>query len=174
MRRLIARVVASLAMLAAGAQCSGHGDTPTVSSASTRQPWSAVVVQPVTPVVLLPGQTVIIIVQLVPINGFIFGGPFFFNTFIGANPNLGLFCPGLLNIGIPAQGPFGTFGAFGTFVPSVIFPISPIGFGACTIPINVGIGGVIPLSIQVTGSPGKSSGHQKRYVVRITRRPAQH
>ncbi len=168
MRKLFVRIIVSLALLTMSAECSGSGSGsgqfPTTVSPSqpSAMSWSAAVAQPVTPIVVAPGQTIIIIIDLVPINGVVFSSPVFFNLFTSANPNLIFSCPSLLTVGSPIIGPVTVGG-----VPSVVFSIAPTAFGSCVIPINGGFAGIIPLSVQISGSTAQSTS-QRRYVVRLT------
>jgi hypothetical protein len=169
MRKSIAAVVAAL-LLATNPGCAGVQGTPTTlvqsPTGQSQASFNAFVTQPVNPFVVLPGQTFIIIVQLVPINGFFLTGPVFFNSFFFVNPSLVFTCPNLLVFGTPTVGVFGG-------PPTISMPITPIGFGTCTIPINVGVGGIIPLQVQVSGTTG-SSATQSAYLVRISKGMAHH
>lgn len=175
MRKLFARIIVLLTLLAVSAECSGSGAgsgqsfTTFDPSQPSTMSWSAAVTQPitqpVTPIVVTPGQTIIIIIDLVPINGVVFTPPVFFNAFTSVNPNLVFLCPGLLTVGSPIIGPVTTGG-----IPSVVFPITPVGFGSCVFPINAGFAGIIPLNVQVSGSTVQSAS-QRRYVVRLATGP---
>lgn len=144
MRNAIARVAMVFVLLATSG-CGIQVRPAFVVPASTQ--FNAQLFAPSTPVVLFPGQTVIVIVELVPINGFVLGNQIFFNAFTGANFGLVSFCPSILTIGAPAVGGIG-FGGF----PTIVFPLSPVGIGTCVLPINLGLSGVIQLDVQVAAS----------------------
>ncbi|MGZ3507679.1 MAG: hypothetical protein ACXWNK_03440 [Vulcanimicrobiaceae bacterium] len=163
MHSTIVRTAATLVILAASAGCGGGGTVSDSVGTPSGPTWKAFVVQPTTPVFVVgPTQPVIIVIQLVPVNGFFIGAPVFFNNFIFANPNLTFACPGLLTISTPILGQ-PTFGGF----PFIQVPLAPIGFGSCALPINLGLGGVFVLNVQVNGSPGISS-TRRVYSVRVT------
>lgn len=151
MRRTVAAVAAAMLLLitpACGGVQVGFGAFGGFNS------FDAFVTQPISPFVVVPGQSFIIIVELIPIDGVILGGPVFFNDFIGVNPNLAFACPSILTFGSPALGP----SAFGT-APSIAIPISPIGFGSCTIPIHVGTGGIFFLNVSVATAAASRTGY---------------
>jgi hypothetical protein len=101
--------------------------------------WNAQIIQPAsTTIVLAPGTTAIIIIQLVPVNGFVLPGNQFLNAFDGANPSLA-FCPtivSVINNGLIA--PPNTF----SNAPTIGLTLSPIGVGTCSMPLNLGLSGV--------------------------------
>ena len=165
MHSKIVRTAATLMLLAATAGCGGGGGVASDAPVVTRNgpTWQAVVVQPTTPVIVVPSQPVIIVVQLVPVNGFFIGAPFFFNSFIFANPGLSFACPSLLTFSSPVLIPAPAVG--GTTVIQV--PFVPIGIGSCVIPINLGLSGIFTLNVQVSAAPGTASTH-RGYSVRVT------
>lgn len=101
--------------------------------------------------VLQPGETLIIIVQQSP--SFFLPPPVFFGNFTGANPNLGGFCPTVGTIGSTLI----TTG--GSFI-QIVF--TPVGFGNCVLPLNLGATGTMTFNVQV------SSGGTK---VRVRKQP---
>jgi hypothetical protein len=143
MRAALSQIL-MLSLLAMTSGCGGQGTTAFVSgSTGTNVRWNAFVSSPSLPIFVAPGQSLTIIVQLIPSNGFLLTGPVFFNNFIGANPAL-FGCPGLLSVGNPFLGGVG----FG-FVPRILVPISPIGVGTCSFPLNLGLSGIVTIIVQV-------------------------
>jgi hypothetical protein len=126
--------------------------------------WNAAVIAPPSsPFIIAPGQSIVIIIQLVPINGFVLASQPFFNNFFVANPNLALTCPNILTVSAPAIGGFGTGG-----LPTVVIPVVPIGIGSCLLPINLGLSGVTVLNVSVSSS--HSSQTSAVYSVKVARR----
>ncbi len=133
---------AALVALTLSAGCAaGEGSGTTVTTRTTAQ-WNAFVAQPSLPVLVTPGQTVIIVIQFVPVNSFFFTGTIFLNTFVGANPGIFTACPGIVNVGNPVLGT-----TFNTGAPSIFLPVTPIVSGTCTIPFNMGLSGTVPIQI---------------------------
>ena len=140
MRKAICRILAALALLAT----SGCDLVVASAPAFVTTQWGAFIAQPVTPFVVFPGQTVIIIIELVPVNGFFPAGPVFFNDFFNANPSLGLSCPGVIGFGTGSLGTFGT-----SSNPAILLPISPTTPGLCNVPFNLGSNGTVTIGITV-------------------------
>lgn len=148
MRTLISHILV-LSFLMMTASCAGTGTTAFVSAGTgtgigTNIAWNAFVSSPSLPIFVAPGQSLTIIVQLIPINGFLLTGPVFFNNFTLANPFL-FGCPGLLTVGSPILG-LNTFG----IPPTILLPISPIGIGTCSLPFNLGLTGITTIVVQIT------------------------
>lgn len=126
--------------------------------------WNAAVIAPPSsPFIIAPGQSIVIIIQLVPINGFVLASQPFFNNFFVANPNLTLTCPNILSVAAPAIGGLGAGG-----LPTVLIPVAPIGIGTCLLPVNLGLSGVVVLNVSVSSSNGSQT--STAYSVKITRR----
>ena len=147
MRKAICRILAALALLAT----SGCDLVVASSPALVTTQWGAFIAQPVAPFVVFPGQPVVIIIELVPVNGFFLTGPVFFNDFFNANPSLGFACPGIIGFGTGTLGSFGNSG-----IPAVLLPISPRTPGFCNVPFNMGSNGTITIGITVQSSSAAS------------------
>jgi hypothetical protein len=161
MRQVIARFVLVVMFIAQTSGCEGSATWLVATNTSpVGASFNAFVVQPVNPIFVTPAQPFIIVIQLVPIGGFILGPPIFFNTFFTANPFLISSCPSLVVVGTPTIGTVLVGG-----VPQIFVPVTPIGVGTCAIPINLGIGGVISLNVQIGQSHASSNARQ--YVVWI-------
>lgn len=103
--------------------------------------WNAFVSQPSFPILLAPGQSVVIVVQLIPTNSIILTGPVFLNNFVGANGGIFATCPSIVSVATPIVGsPFNN-------VPTVLIPITPVGTGTCTLPVNLGLSGTVQIQI---------------------------
>lgn len=124
--------------------------TQVVSSVDRGAPdsrtWAAQVIQPaITPIVLEPGEIVIIVIQELPVDGLFLGGPAFLDGFDGLNPNF-VACNDIINVfnnGLTAP-PIGFPSA-----PTINLELSPLNFGSCVLPLNLGLSGSIFLSITV-------------------------
>jgi hypothetical protein len=165
MRTLISQIlVLSFLMMTAGC-AGGSGTTAFVSAGTgtgtgTNIAWNAFVSSPSLPIFVTPGQSLTIVVQLIPINGFLLTGPVFFNNFTLANPFL-FGCPGLLTVGSPILG----VNAFG-IPPTLLVPISPIGIGTCSLPFNLGLTGIVSIVVQITSIV---VANHAQYVMRLHR-----
>lgn len=135
----IASVIAAAAVLAFGTPACG-GVRFNGFGASLIQPATTFIVLP-------PGTVVIVLIEAVPVNGFLLTGSPFFNAFNTANPALGSPCQnfvGITNNGL-VPNPLGTAPAIGL----TLVPTAP---GNCVFPINLGQSGVVSLSISTVAS----------------------
>jgi hypothetical protein len=106
--------------------------------------WNGQIVSPgATTIIVPPGSTVIVIIEVVPVNGFFITGNQFINAFNAANPNL-FFCPSVVSVansGLLFPDPFAN--------PSIGLTITPSGLGNCAIPLNLGESGIVTLNVTV-------------------------
>lgn len=149
----IASVIAAAAMLAFGTPACGGVRFAGVGV--NQGPFfngfngfGASLIQPATTfIVLPPGTVVVVLIEAVPVNGFLLTGFPFFNAFNAANPTLGSACQsviGITNNGLVSN-PFGTAPAIGL----TLVPTAP---GNCAFPINLGQSGVVSLSISTVAT----------------------
>lgn len=135
-----------LALLLLTVLLSGCGGVRVLGIINTGAPffWNAQIVAPATTTIILaPGSPVIVIIEFVPVGNVFFTGTQFINAFNGANPTMG-FCPSVVNVvnnGLFLPNPFAN--------PSIGLTLTPIGPGACTIPLNLGQSGTVNLSVSV-------------------------
>ncbi len=143
MRRRIAAVAA--AMIFAFCGCGGVRILGIVN-ASPEPLWAAQIAQPTQTIVIIPnGTTLLIIIQLVNYNGGFVSAPVFLNGFDSANPGF----PQCSNVANVFNGGLIAAPAGLPQVPTIGLTLSPFAPGTCTLPLNLGQSGVVPLSITV-------------------------
>lgn len=155
------RIAVLCALLVIASACGGirfGTPTPLQSSGPT---WAGQIVQPASSSMQFASDSrSTIFIQPTPVNGTFVAPPFFLNGFNAANP----FFTGctaivsIVNAGFVTTLPVGF-----APVPTIGLIVTPIGFGSCLLPINLGFAGTVLIAITVTFFPSasrKSALHQ--------------
>lgn len=128
--------------------CGGVSLTGQLNNSGVPGQWAAQIIQPTsTLVVITPSSPVHLLIQAIPVSGFVVGGSLFQNDFTAANPHIpSAICPNIVTIannGLVTPPP--GFPNNSTLEVTLTFA----GDGNCNVPINLGAAGTTVLDAAV-------------------------